>query len=103
MRIAAVLKHPSFEEEQEWRIVSPALSRNENKRIRFREGASMLVPYYAFELGSVDGDPMVLDHVYLGPTSNTELSMTSLELFLGQQNVMPERGMSYCDIPYRQR
>jgi DUF2971 family protein len=103
LRIAAVLKHPSFEEEQEWRIVSPVLSRNDNERIRFREGASMLVPYYAFELGSVDDEPMVLDHVYLGPTSNIELSMTSLELFLGQQDVMPERGISYCDIPYRQR
>tara|TARA_R110002049_G_scaffold150602_4_gene313727 strand:+ start:2592 stop:3470 length:879 start_codon:yes stop_codon:yes gene_type:complete len=103
LRIAAVLKHPSFEEEQEWRIVSPILSRDENERIHFREGASMLVPYYAFELGSADDDPMVLDHVYLGPTSNIELSMTSLELFLRQQNVMPQRGVSYCDIPYRQR
>lgn len=63
----------------------------------------MLVPYYAFELRSVGDEAMVLDHVYLGPTSNIELSMTSLELFLAQKNVTPERGISYCDIPYRQR
>jgi hypothetical protein len=103
LRIAAILKHPSFEEEQEWRIVSPVLSRNENSRIQFREGASMLVPYYAFDLSSAENKTLVLDHVYLGPTSNIELSMTSLELFLAQRNVTPSLGISYCDIPYRQR
>ncbi len=30
----------------------------------------MLVPYYAFELGSAGDEAMVLDHVYFSPTSN---------------------------------
>ncbi|MCP5165168.1 MAG: DUF2971 domain-containing protein [Pseudomonadales bacterium] len=103
LRVAAILKHPSFEEEQEWRIVSPVLSGGQDNRIHFREGTSMLVPYYAFDLGADDGSGLALDHVYLGPTSNIELSLKSLELFLAKHRVLPGRGITYCDIPYRQR
>lgn len=103
LRVAAILKHPSFEEEQEWRIVSPVLSGGDNGSIHFREGTSMLVPYYAFDLGAHDGDGLALDHVYLGPTSNIELSLNSLELFLAKHKALPGRGITYCDIPYRQR
>jgi hypothetical protein len=46
---------------------------------------------------------MVLDHVFLGPTNNIDLSMNSLELLLDQRSVLPKQGISYCDIPYRQR
>lgn len=103
LRIAAILKHPSFEEEQEWRIVSPVISRNHDMPIHFREGASMIVPYYAFDLSADQGQPLVLDHVFLGPTNNIDLSMNSVELLLDQRKVLPKRGISYCDIPYRQR
>jgi hypothetical protein len=103
LRVAAILKHPSFEEEQEWRIVSPVLSYGQNRRIHFREGTSMLVPYYAFDLVGDDGAGLELDHVYLGPTSNIELSMNSLKLFLAKHGAQPARGIGYCDIPYRQR
>jgi hypothetical protein len=103
LRIAAILKHPSFEEEQEWRIVSPVIGRTDDSRIHFREGASMVVPYYAFDLSAERDRPMVLDHVFLGPTNNIDLSMNSLELLLDQRGVLPKQGISYCDIPYRQR
>ena len=101
--MAAVLKHPSFEEEQEWRLVSPVITDCRSAPVRFREGASMLVPYYAFDLGDGEGGGMRLDHVFLGPTSNSELSMKSLALYLDQQQARPRRGISYCQIPYRQR
>jgi hypothetical protein len=99
--IAAILKHPAFEEEQEWRIVSPAISNCGEAPIYFREGSSMLVPYYAFNLH--DGPRLRLDHVYLGPTNNIDLSMNSLRLYLDKKGVSPTRGISYCQIPYRQR
>jgi len=103
LRIAAILKHPSFEEEQEWRIVSPVFSGCQGRPIHFREGASMLVPYYTFELKTaVDGD-LVLDHVFVGPTSNAVLSLNSVELYLAKQNASPRQGIDYCQIPYRQR
>lgn len=103
LRMAAVLKHPSFEEEQEWRIVSPAIDASAGQPIRFREGASMLVPYYAFELQRAGSEGLELEHVYLGPTTNSELSMKSLGLYLEQAGARPARGISYCQIPYRQR
>jgi hypothetical protein len=103
LSIAAVLKHPSFEEEQEWRIVSPVIQRLEEHPIHFREGASMLVPYFAFSLRMEADSTMRLEHVYLGPTSNIDQSLNSLRLYLQRRGVGPRQGISYCQIPYRQR
>ncbi len=103
LRIAAILKHPSFEEEQEWRIVSPMISEAGDEAVDFREGAAMMVPYYRFSLADAAGNHMQLDHVYLGPTNNVELSMNSLELYLQRMRTRPRRGLSYCQIPYRSR
>jgi hypothetical protein len=103
LRIASLLKHPSFEEEQEWRIVSPLITDFSDASVHFREGTSMLVPFYEFQLTDGDERCLKLDHVYLGPTSNIELSMNSLELYLAKQHASPQHGISYCQIPYRQR
>ena len=103
LRIAAVLKHPAFEEEQEWRLVSPVMDDCQNVPVCFREGVSMLIPWYPFHLGSRDSGPMQLEHVFLGPTPNTDLSMNSLTLYLRKRGVEPHRGVEYCRIPYRQR
>lgn len=101
LRIAAILKHPSFREEKEWRIVSPVMDHTDAP-ICFREGHNMLVPYIEFDL-SLDGQPPVMDHLYLGPTTNINISMNSLQMFLRQNGIVPARGIDYCDIPFRQR
>ncbi|MCB1841588.1 MAG: DUF2971 domain-containing protein, partial [Halioglobus sp.] len=93
---------PAFEEEQEWRLVSPLITRCLEHPVSFREGHSMLVPYYAFDLGQAEAG-MQLEHVYLGPTNNIDLSMHSLRLYLQSCGVTPARGISYCQIPFRQR
>jgi len=103
LRIAAVLKHPSFAEEQEWRLVSPVIRSGGSEPVYFREGTSMLVPYYAFDLSREDSEQIRLDHVYLGPTGYSELSMKSIDLFLAQSGASPKRGISDCQIPYRHR
>lgn len=103
LRIAAILKHPSFEEEQEWRLVSPLITPQSNAPVHFREGASMLVPYYAFDLRDADRGHTPLDHVFVGPSANADLSTKSIELFLQQQGSYPRRGINYCQIPFRQR
>lgn len=102
LRIAAILKHPSFREEKEWRIVSPVLTRSGEIPIRFREGHDMLVPYIEFDLAGEGGAP-VMDHLYLGPTENMNISMNSLQMFLEQSGIVPKRGIDYCRIPFRQR
>lgn len=102
LRIAALLKHPSFAEEQEWRIVSPAMTDFMSAQIRFREGTSMLVPYCELELRTSDTPRLPLEHIYLGPTAHITLSLNSLAMYLQKHGAAPRRGIDYCDIPYRQ-
>nr|WP_321466447.1 DUF2971 domain-containing protein [uncultured Desulfobulbus sp.] len=102
LRIAAILKHPSFREEKEWRIVSPVIANTAEAPILFREGHAMLVPYIEFDLG-IGNKPPVMDHLYLGPTANINISMNSLKMFLEQNGIVPKRGIDYCQIPFRQR
>lgn len=107
LRLAAILKHPSFREEEEWRIISPVITDGPGtvhleSPVRFREGTSMLVPYTEFSLTQGTEQPLAIEHVFLGPTANQELSLNSLDLFLGQQGIRPGAGVDYCQIPYRQ-
>jgi hypothetical protein len=102
LRIAAILKHPSFREEKEWRIVSPVVANTAEAPILFREGHAMLVPYIEFDI-SLDDKPLAMDHLFLGPTANINISMNSLKMFLEQNGIVPERGIDYCQIPFRQR
>ncbi len=103
LRIAAVLKHPSFQEEAEWRIVSPAITDYLNAQVLFREGASMLVPYVEFKFSPASGKPIALEHVFLGPTPNINISMNSLNMCLSKYGVTPKRAIEYCQIPFRQK
>lgn len=103
LRIAAILKHPSFREEEEWRIVSPVVTDYLAAPVLFREGTSMLVPYIRFELMAEDDSPICLDHMFLGPTPNITISMNSLTMFLAKNGIQPKNGISYCQIPFRAR
>lgn len=102
LRIAVLLKHPSFQEEAEWRIVSPVITDYMTSPVLFREGTSMLVPYFEFKLAPSQNEPIDLEHIFLGPTPNISLSMNSLALYLSKKGIRPREGISYCQIPYRQ-
>ncbi|MGW8194900.1 MAG: DUF2971 domain-containing protein [Desulforhopalus sp.] len=103
LRIAAILKHPSFQEEEEWRIISPVFANDTASPILFREANAMLVPYIEFDLQLEKQYPLQLEHLFLGPTSNINISMNSLKMFLTQHGIIPAQGIEYCQIPYRQR
>lgn len=103
LRIAAILKHPSFREEEEWRIISPVVTDFVSAPVLFREGASMLVPFIQFELLGENESPIALEHLFLGPTPNITISMNSLTMFLAKNGIQPSKGISYCQIPYRAR
>ena len=103
LRIAAVLKHPSFREEEEWRIVSPVITDYRKEPVLFREGASMLVPYIEFNLATRTNSSLSLEHLFLGPPPNITISMNSLTMFLSKRGIRPDSGISYCQIPYRAR
>ena len=101
MSICALLKHPAFTEEQEWRLVSPIFTSATSGSIAFREGKAMLVPYYVFDLEQEA--EIKLDHVYVGPTPNAALSVSALTHYLTQKRARPAYGISESEIPYRPR
>ena len=99
LAMCALFKHPAFAEEQEWRLVSPTFESVADHPIAFREGKAMLVPHYLFDL-EVNGS-IVLDHVFVGPTPNAELSVNALAHYLKHHNAYPQKGINDCEIPYR--
>ena len=101
LRIAAILKHPSFREEEEWRIVSPVITDYVKAPVHFREGNSMLVPFIEFQLCAEKSMPITIEHLFLGPTPNITISMNSLTMFLAKNGIRPDQGISYCQIPFR--
>ncbi|WP_210396224.1 DUF2971 domain-containing protein [Motiliproteus sediminis] len=102
LHTAALLKHPAFAEEAEWRLVTSIAAEGSHPGLKFREGRSMLVPYVELQLAG-PGQPLPLDQVYLGPTPHAALSMQSLGLYLQRRGIEPPAGILYCKIPYRGR
>ena len=101
LRVAALLKHPAFYEEQEWRAVSPIITNYVEAPLEYREGSSMLLPAGRFYLPQSPDKKLLLEHVYLGPTPNPNHSMNSLGMYLSKQGASPRKGLTYCQIPYR--
>lgn len=100
--IAALLKHGKFDEEREWRVVSPIITNYVKNPIKYREGRSMLIPLIEFSLRGDGSAQLPLEHVYLGPTPSIGNSMTSLSRYLSKYGANPKQGVTYCQIPYRE-
>jgi hypothetical protein len=89
-RYAPVLKHKSFEEEEEWRLISrPLMSSDE--RLDYRQGSSMLVPYYRVPL-SAHGQPLSLKEIIIGPTPHRTQSRRSVE------NILAKHGLQITQV-----
>jgi hypothetical protein len=97
LRIAPTLKHPSFREESEWRLISP---RPASGDLCFRSSGALLVPYRIVPL-KVDGR-LPLKEVVLGPNAHSAENVFSIQLLLA------EHSLSHCDVrvstaPFRVR
>jgi len=99
--VAALLKHPAFREEQEWRLVSPVITNYVKAPIEYREGPSMLVPYMNFQLPEAPDRRLDIEQVILGPTPNVNISMQSLSNYLSKSGASPRQSLASCQIPYR--
>ena len=97
--LCSQLKHPKFEEESEWRLISPPFYKTTDLRIKYREGQSMLIPYIEFELFDKE-DPLEIPVVVVGPTPNSDLSMSAVSNYLSSQNVV-RPAVFESGIPYR--
>jgi hypothetical protein len=89
----AFFKHPSFEQEQEWRLVSISSAYPPF----FRQGKSMIIPYTPLRISSVLNGG--INHVFVGPCPHMELSMRSVRDMFGIKNI--NVAVHPSSIPFR--
>jgi len=100
-KYALILKDRSFKEEREWRIISrPVFC----KRLDYREGRSLLVPYYKLPL--CEGDQKLrLHEIVVGPTRDAERSKSSVTSLLVSRRVVMQgiagTNVRMSQVPYR--
>lgn len=97
LQVLSIIKHGAFREEKEWRLISPYYATYTIPTIKFREGASMLVPYIELPLG--ESKPY-FETVILGPSPHQNLSISALSMFLSNQKLCNRT--ENCVIPYRE-
>lgn len=105
-RYGPMLKHHSFHEEKEWRLVSPQLMVGD-ARIAYRPGRNSIIPYLPFRVASAQHRNLVIladrDNslgVIVGPTADSDASAAAVESFLrAELGVAAWHGIS--EIPYR--
>jgi hypothetical protein len=98
VHLCPLLKHPSFVEEQEWRLVSHPIT-VEHPQVKFREGNTMLVPYFDLHL-TEDTEPISIKSITIGPTSFSGMSHESLKAFLKSEKIKYDK-VEISKIPYR--
>ncbi len=99
LRIAALLKNSSFEEENEWRLVLPMLMDQPTPPTnppQFRVGKTTLIPYIAHPFSATAPLPIV--DIILGPGSD-ENSVFAAQRFLKSQGLNLTPRLS--KVPYR--
>jgi hypothetical protein len=97
-RYAPILKDRSFRDEREWRIISrPQMCRG--SRFSFREGSSMMTPFYRFPIGD-DDMPVPFEEVVVGPTLDQSRSKASVRSFLVSRGLGDVR-VRLSAVPYR--
>jgi Protein of unknown function (DUF2971) len=100
-RYAPILKDESFKEEREWRIISrPVFC----ERLNYREGRSLIVPYYKLPLCE-EKQNLQLDRVVVGPTPDAERSQRSVTSLMVIQKVFMQGiggvNVQVSQVPYR--
>jgi len=94
--VGPTLKHPSFAEEVEWRLISEYPKFVGEPQIAVREGKSILLPYFQFRLAEENAH-LPKPRIVVGPNPHMELAILSVQFLMGtfQADVRP------TTIPYR--
>lgn len=100
LQVLSIVKHKAFEEEREWRLISPYFSKYTVPEIKFREGASMLVPYIELGLPENNDGKVLFEQIILGPSPHQNLSMSALSKLLSNKRLC--NNTTNCGIPYRE-
>jgi hypothetical protein len=79
----SIFKNQSFAEEQEWRIVSLPLNRQDWD---FRAGKNCLIPFIKQRLDQLN----FIKEIWIGPSFRQDLSKKSLRMLLQKHEIQPE-------------
>jgi hypothetical protein len=97
-RYAPILKDYSFRDEREWRLISRPLNCR-SEAFFFREGTSMLIPFYKFPL--IDSERHFrLHEIVVGPTPHPQQATMSARGFL-VKNFQRDVPVELSTVPYR--
>lgn len=97
-RYAPILKDRSFRDEREWRVISGPLS-CKSELFAFREGSSMLIPYYKLPL-AYEELAFRVHEVLVGPTPHQQQSKMSAKSFLVRHGLR-DVSVEVSSVPYR--
>jgi Protein of unknown function (DUF2971) len=104
---APAMKHSSFKDENEWRIISQAFGGGVDPNVGFRESRFHITPYYKFKLAPPEYPDLIRSsetenslHVFLGPANTNQERRKVAAQWLFQQNVGPV-GISVFSTTYR--
>ncbi|SDY10641.1 DUF2971 domain-containing protein [Nitrosomonas sp. Nm33] len=102
-RYAAFFKHPSFYEEQEWRLVYFPTEKTYSNQIKFRSSSLGIIPFVEIGMrGDKDNDHeriLPIISIKIGPTVDSSLARKALEMVVN--NRYPNLEISYSTIPLR--
>ena len=101
-RFIPFLKHESFEEEAEWRLVAPLKPGASVKFVKrfVRHGPSMLLPTVNPSLKGTGEQELPLKQVIIGPVPEPELAADAARLYLKWQG-LDEVEVTSSKVPFR--
>jgi hypothetical protein len=95
LKLAPRIKHPSFSEENEWRLVVKG-SLLKKWKVQYRVSRSLLIPYV--EVGPIDPD--CFSQIIVGPCPHINLSYQSVKHFV-RATLGRDKEVTKSEIPYR--
>jgi Protein of unknown function (DUF2971) len=99
--IAATIKHESFREEREWRLVTPVSLPSAGDHLTFRSGFPLVAPFIRVALAAEE-EPLPIAEVTLGPTSSDPLAKAMvLDLLASHGCRLDHARVKPSDVPYR--
>lgn len=101
VQISAIIKHPSFSEEKEWRIISQSMS-NRDENFGVRSSNEKLIPYYELNLSLERNEQNTfIANIITGPASDDELLSDPITTLLSMNNY-ENFGVGSSNIPLRE-
>lgn len=82
---APLLKHASFAEEREWRVISQPIP-VDHPQMAYRSGRSMLIPYFRLRLCRAD-ESLDVSRVTVGPTPHPRQAMAAVSNVFSKHKV----------------